>query len=473
MKPARPDARGAVLARVLVLTTFALALAPVAVAADKGLVLIGYSANYLGGMPVGSGGSLKADEFCGQGGVSAMLNAQQAVLDRLAGRIAGFAPPPAGDLERAAGAAQKQLCQGDRGFQVDPNVITYSACRLTVDQQAILMDLRVPAGDTPGAMDIVDFWKAEITRIPLYRSAGGAAAANAAEWDAAVNWTGPRDARQLAGHSATRWDFQYATTMAIAGAGMKINMSTKGYGYFSRNVPGFGILEEFYDRFASGISFEQGGGSFFGGLMSTWVDVLARGVPLEMDQTVTSSSGAMGMGGSSRSFLKVSSLQLADLPADFCSVALAPDYFEVSDAGQGLAAMSASPGGSGAGAAPQAQEGMSSLGSLMEMINSMGQQGAAAAGGQQAPAADPAGQPAARAASATPSSAELTTSNLTQSVQQHLQALGYDTGNANGELSTDTVIAISQFQAEKGLRVTGEVTPQLLGILGAEVDARR
>ena len=62
--------------------------------------------------------------------------------------------------------------------------------------------------------------------------------------------------------------------------------------------------------------------------------------------------------------------------------------------------------------------------------------------------------------------------NMTQSVQKHLQALGYDTGNTGGELSTETVIAISQFQAEKGMEVTGEVTPQLLGILGAEVDSR-
>jgi peptidoglycan hydrolase-like protein with peptidoglycan-binding domain len=72
-----------------------------------------------------------------------------------------------------------------------------------------------------------------------------------------------------------------------------------------------------------------------------------------------------------------------------------------------------------------------------------------------------------------PSSADLTTGDLTQSVQQHLKALGYDPGNTDGDLSTDTVIAISQFQAEKGLQVTGEVTPQLLGILGAEVDARQ
>lgn len=55
-------------------------------------------------------------------------------------------------------------------------------------------------------------------------------------------------------------------------------------------------------------------------------------------------------------------------------------------------------------------------------------------------------------------------------VQRHLQALGYDPGNTEGELGVQTTIAISQFQAEKGLEVTGEVSPQLAGILASEVD---
>jgi peptidoglycan hydrolase-like protein with peptidoglycan-binding domain len=72
-----------------------------------------------------------------------------------------------------------------------------------------------------------------------------------------------------------------------------------------------------------------------------------------------------------------------------------------------------------------------------------------------------------------PSSADLSSDNLTQMVQLHLDALGYSPGNTDGELTTGTIIAISQFQAEKGLSVTGEVTPQLAGMLSAEVDMRR
>jgi peptidoglycan hydrolase-like protein with peptidoglycan-binding domain len=94
---------------------------------------------------------------------------------------------------------------------------------------------------------------------------------------------------------------------------------------------------------------------------------------------------------------------------------------------------------------------------------------------QQAPAANLATQSAdaTSATSAMPSSEELYSDDLTQMVQNHLDALGYDTGNTSGEMSLETTIAISQFQAEKGLDVTGEVSPQLAGMLSAEVDRQR
>ena len=107
--------------------------------------------------------------------------------------------------------------------------------------------------------------------------------------------------------------------------------------------------------------------------------------------------------------------------------------------------------------------------------------GLAAAAAGAAGAVDPA---AAASTGAVPSSAvpavarsgpslssALMTDNLTQSAQNMLQALGYDPGDTDGELAIETTIAISQFQAEQGLEVTGEVTPQLLGVLAAAVDA--
>jgi hypothetical protein len=58
---------------------------------------------------------------------------------------------------------------------------------------------------------------------------------------------------------------------------------------------------------------------------------------------------------------------------------------------------------------------------------------------------------------------------LTQIVQQDLQALGYEPGNTQGEATTETVIAISKFQAENNLEVTGTATPQLAGIIKAKL----
>lgn len=59
--------------------------------------------------------------------------------------------------------------------------------------------------------------------------------------------------------------------------------------------------------------------------------------------------------------------------------------------------------------------------------------------------------------------------DLTKMIQEDLTALGYDTGNVDGEFSTATAVAISQFQAENGIEVTGEASPQLAGIIQAKL----
>ena len=58
---------------------------------------------------------------------------------------------------------------------------------------------------------------------------------------------------------------------------------------------------------------------------------------------------------------------------------------------------------------------------------------------------------------------------LTMMVEEKLAALGYATGPVDGVETMETVIAISKFQAENGMEVSGEVTPQLAGILSAKV----
>jgi peptidoglycan hydrolase-like protein with peptidoglycan-binding domain len=58
---------------------------------------------------------------------------------------------------------------------------------------------------------------------------------------------------------------------------------------------------------------------------------------------------------------------------------------------------------------------------------------------------------------------------LTKIIQQDLTALGYDTGNTEGEMTAETAVAISKFQAENDLDVTGEASPQLAGVIKAKL----
>lgn len=83
------------------------------------------------------------------------------------------------------------------------------------------------------------------------------------------------------------------------------------------------------------------------------------------------------------------------------------------------------------------------------------------------------GTPSASAGAGASGSAALAAGGdpLVQSIQRDLIALGYDPGSPDGTMRTPTIVAISKFQAENQLEVTGEATPQLAGILAAKRDA--
>jgi peptidoglycan hydrolase-like protein with peptidoglycan-binding domain len=61
---------------------------------------------------------------------------------------------------------------------------------------------------------------------------------------------------------------------------------------------------------------------------------------------------------------------------------------------------------------------------------------------------------------------------LTQMVQLDLTTLGYDPGVADGNTTTKTIIAVSKFQSEHNMEVTGEITPQLAGVIQAAISQR-
>lgn len=59
---------------------------------------------------------------------------------------------------------------------------------------------------------------------------------------------------------------------------------------------------------------------------------------------------------------------------------------------------------------------------------------------------------------------------LLERIQRHLVTLGYEPGNTNGVLDHDTRSAISRFQTEHDLPVTGEPSAELESVLAAEVE---
>lgn len=462
-------------------------------AADEGVLLTGYNAQFGGASAQISDSELSRDALCGADGAASMLNLFNQIVDRLDGRRLAQGGISASESQQEVQAAISELCQTQEAFSVDAYAMTYSDCRMTMDTASILTDISLPPGGGSAVMSMTDFYRAESNRMTFDRTldaASGMVSMSTSEF----NWTGPGDSKQVAGYPTTRWDFQYEGGMGFGGEemaglealGLNATFTNTGYAYYSTTAPGMDVVQAFFDKFASQVQADQGASGMFGPILNTMVDVLAKGMPLEMEQTVQTSMGGMSRG-DMRSKIKATGLRTVTLPGDYCDLNLVPDHFAVTDMNEELGGMSGSAQGSGAGSAETGQA-MSELNKAMEQMppeqrEAMKGMGLGGLFGGGAKNANPAGQaaqqqapqaPAGTAGSSggLPSSAELTTDDVTQSVQNHLEALGYSVGNTNGNLDTDTVIAISQFQAEKGMEVTGEVSPQLLGILGAEVDSR-
>jgi peptidoglycan hydrolase-like protein with peptidoglycan-binding domain len=62
---------------------------------------------------------------------------------------------------------------------------------------------------------------------------------------------------------------------------------------------------------------------------------------------------------------------------------------------------------------------------------------------------------------------------LTKQVQRDLVVLGYDPGSISGEATIETATAIAKFQAEHGLEITGNASPQVAERLATEVQGMR
>jgi hypothetical protein len=270
-----------------------------------------------------------------------------------------------------------------------------------------------------------------------------------------------------------------------------IKVESTGTAWIAADVPGLDVIRAFYDNFERYAATAAGTGSLMGGMVQQMSKVAAFGLPLSGTQTskvgidLSASQSATllpFLSGSSNIFAggmeSTSGSTIKDVRAapwagtDLCAATVIPEGLEVVDLNETMTAASpqAAPGAESAEAKAAMDRAMQEVGRAMDQMTpqqkammqnlGLGIPGASARGG-------------AAAASKSASSAELMTGDVTQSVQRHLKALGYDPGNTDGNATTETVIAISQFQAEKGLEVTGEASPQLLGILSAEADRRR
>lgn len=297
------------------------------------------------------------------------------------------------------------------------------------------------------------------------------------------------------------YSYDYEGDMGLPGvqeAGMIFGkMISNGTAWLSPEVPGSDVVARFYENFKTHVVPATESGTLFTAMIEQMADVVEKGIPLETTQTVTTQMGggplgAFGLGSGHTSTSKVRSItvwQGAAAEHQVCGHVEAPEGFTETSLEQMMSGANMSPEDAQEinEAMQEYQQAMQSMSEEeRQMLQQMGMgdmlsgmMGTSGMGAPQSNGAAPGGAETGSSAatgsggSNMPPSEELQGDSMTESVQRHLQALGYDVGETNGDASMETTIAISTFQAEKGMEVTGEVTPQLLGILSAEVDSRR
>ena len=355
---------------------------------------------------------------------------------------------------------------------VQPFVITYAYCRMAMYTPSHAMDIHLPPGTGDGTMSAADHVEREVMKMTLQRNIRAVQATTGKGWDGGLSLSAPQPATPRIGYPTREYDFEY--TSGLGGGdgdlGMVAGMITtkaKGTMWSSQDVAGIEIPRIFYERLTREVQPEGGAMSFFAGLISNLVNMLSVGLPLEIDQT--NSSRVMGVttvSGRSRNI--ISSVQMVDFDREWCNETLMPASYAVTDIDAQVAEALGGTDSNQMREYNQAMEQMTpeqrAIMESMGMGDMMNQAAAATAQTGSSNVSPPDTHCASR-------SSDLTTDNLTQTVQLHLQALGFDPGNTNGKESLHTKISVSQLQAEKGLEVTGEISPQLLGILAAEVDS--
>lgn len=477
--------------------------------------------------------SLTRAVLCTPEGRLAVAGAINAIRERIHAVSPYSAADAAPGLQKTFDTYE-ELCKTPEPFSLEVFTIAYATCGMTMQGSTMTLDLRFPPGQPDGVMTITDHEtrKAIVDPIVVTRVLGDAGnGAGVGGINLSTVKASSATGEHL-GYRTRAYDFDFEFRInpfptpsgeGDAAASRSIGLPailTTGTAWITRDAPGIDIVRAFYETFAAAVQSGQGGSALLGGLYNHML--LQEGLPLEIDQFTRVTMGGMTVQ-RDRSRTEITNVRLLPMADDYCSRSEIPEGYTTSSSmpgatsgqvdadaapdlsaamqqvgagfgaligaalsGQTPAGAAAAPGGASstppaAGGAAAAEIG-NALGNLSAEDRAAMQQagagfgaliGAALSGqlpGAGVAATTPGRAAAAPARAGRPSSAELYSDNLTQMVQRHLEVLGYEPGNTDGELSVQTAIAISQFQAEKGLQVTGEVTPQLAGILSAEVD---
>jgi hypothetical protein len=422
------------------------------------------------------------------------------------------------DVAAAAAAAARELhalCSPEQSGPSEMWVI-YTTCSMLMGDGLHIMRWTVPPGADEAEMIVLDMSTGEGVYVPLETRLdqlgdAGVPAGNLRAFDI----SGPSQERNQTvrvdgverQYTAHRYEYSYEGDIAALGVpelavlGQIGKITSTGHAWIAPDAPGVDVISAFYENFRNNVLPAAGMGSLMAGALNQMAGLASRGIPLETSQEVTVGMGVMsigagaGFGAGSTSTSKIDAISIVPGRASiYCGPTVVPEGFTVTNINDIMPnTMSGPAGGGPGGAGPgEAEPGTEEMAATMDEFNAamanmseeeraamqqfaggFGQLLGGVLSGEALPGAAPGGAPPpppSAPARTGPSAADLASDDLTQMVQNYLQALGYDPGNTDGEISTETVIAISQFQAEKGLEVTGAVTPQLAGILAAEID---
>lgn len=399
------------------------------------------------------------------------------------------------EIERDLAEARTSFCDNrESGGFIEPFAILYTSCRMTMVSPGSTMAINIPTGSNTARMLAADHATSEVAYVDLNVELNAVATSVGSGWAQSIQMTPENQSGRHIGYPTELYSFTFNSGLGNSGSGGTtqvtgapsfggmVEVKSDGTAWVARNAPGRDVISAFYENLTSSV--EMGGQSMFSGMIMNMVSMLRDGIPLLTEQSMTSTvMGRTMSAGRMRSV--VTGIRVRDLDWTDCEPLPIPENYTATDLNEQLS--------QAAGNMPSAEEMNAAMAEYQQMMENlspeeramleqmgmgdrMGQiMGGAPGGGMPGSAATtplPAGASATGSAMAGTASADLMGSSVEESVGNHLQALGYDTGSG-GSSDLFTAIAISQFQAERGMEVTGEASPQLLGLLAAEVEEGR